>query len=32
MPANERFKPILITEASDFTVWGIVTYVIHKAR
>lgn len=32
MPANERFKPIRITEANDFTVWGIVTYVIHKAR
>ncbi|NTU58195.1 MAG: translesion error-prone DNA polymerase V autoproteolytic subunit [Chlorobiaceae bacterium] len=32
MPANEEFKPIRISEESDFLVWGIVTYVIHKAR
>jgi DNA polymerase V len=32
MPANDEFKPIPVTEESDFLVWGIVTYVIHKAR
>lgn len=32
LPANERFKPIRITEESEFQIWGIVTYVIHKAR
>lgn len=32
MPANEEFKPIRIAEESEFQVWGIVTYVIHKAR
>ena len=32
MPANERYLPIRITEESDFQVWGIVTFVIHKTR
>nr|WP_322113406.1 translesion error-prone DNA polymerase V autoproteolytic subunit [Prosthecochloris sp. SCSIO W1103] len=32
MPANEKFKPILVTGDSDFLVWGVVTYVIHKTR
>jgi len=32
LPANERFKPIRISGESEFIVWGIVTYVIHKAR
>jgi DNA polymerase V len=32
MPANNEFKPIRISEESDFQVWGIVTYVIHKPR
>jgi DNA polymerase V len=32
MPANDEFRPIRITEESEFQVWGIVTYVIHKAR
>jgi len=32
MPANEKFQPIRITEENDFLVWGIVTYIIHKAR
>ena len=32
MPANEEFQPILIGEERDFQVWGIVTYIIHKAR
>ncbi|NTV92213.1 MAG: translesion error-prone DNA polymerase V autoproteolytic subunit [Chlorobiaceae bacterium] len=32
MPANDAFQPIRITEENDFLVWGIVTYIIHKAR
>ncbi|MCE1274298.1 MAG: translesion error-prone DNA polymerase V autoproteolytic subunit [Chlorobiaceae bacterium] len=32
MPANDEFQPIRISEESDFQVWGIVTYIIHKAR
>ncbi|HHE07953.1 MAG TPA: translesion error-prone DNA polymerase V autoproteolytic subunit [Chlorobaculum parvum] len=32
MPANEQYQPIRISEESDFQVWGIVTFVIHKAR
>ncbi|NUM32045.1 MAG: translesion error-prone DNA polymerase V autoproteolytic subunit [Bacteroidetes bacterium] len=30
MPANSEFKPIKITEETDFVVWGIVTYIIKK--
>ena len=30
LPANEKYPPIEVTEANDFTVWGIVTYVIKK--
>jgi len=29
IPENNRFKPINLAEFTDFTVWGIVTYVIH---
>lgn len=32
MPANEKYQPIKISEESDFRVWGIVTFVIHKTR
>lgn len=32
MPANTDYEPIIITEENDFSVWGIVTYIIHKAR
>lgn len=28
MPANERYKPIKVTEDNEFVVWGIVTHVI----
>ena len=31
MPENENFPPIKITEELDFQVWGVVTYIIHKA-
>jgi DNA polymerase V len=30
LPANENYPPIEVTESNDFTVWGIVTYVIKK--
>lgn len=30
LPANTKYRPIHITEGNDFTVWGIVTYVIKK--
>jgi len=30
LPANPKYKPIKITPENDFTVWGIVTYVIHR--
>jgi DNA polymerase V len=29
IPENNRLKPINLAEFSDFTVWGVVTYVIH---
>ena len=28
---NPRFQPILIQKDWDFQVWGVVTYIIHKA-
>jgi DNA polymerase V len=31
MPENNSFSPIKITKEMDFQVWGIVTYIIHKA-
>ncbi|MDP2172368.1 MAG: translesion error-prone DNA polymerase V autoproteolytic subunit [Candidatus Cloacimonadaceae bacterium] len=27
---NDEYNPIVIDEESDFFVWGLVTYVIHK--
>ncbi len=32
IPANPEFKPIKIEKTSDFRLWGIVTFVIHKLR
>jgi DNA polymerase V len=32
IPQNPAFKPIRIVEGSDFRLWGIVTFVIHKFR
>jgi len=29
---NNRYPPIEVREGEDFQVWGVVTYVIHKAR
>lgn len=31
-PENGKFKPIKITKFQDFRVWGVVTYIIHKAK
>jgi SOS-response transcriptional repressors (RecA-mediated autopeptidases) len=28
MPANEKYKPIKVTEENDLRIWGVVTYVI----
>lgn len=30
LPENPDFKPIKITEDMDFSIWGVVTYVVHK--
>ena len=30
IPENNRYKTINLSEFSDFTVWGVVTYVIHS--
>lgn len=32
MPENSQFKPIKIEKETDFQIWGVVTYIIHKAR
>lgn len=29
---NPAYAPIKVSEASQFEIWGVVTYVIHKAR
>lgn len=31
LPANALYPSIPIPEGSDFQVWGVVTYVIHRA-
>lgn len=31
IPENKDFPEIKITEADDFSIWGVVTYIIHKA-
>lgn len=31
-PESDKFKPIKITNFQDFRVWGIVTYIIHRAK
>lgn len=30
VPANTNFKPIKVTKENDFTIWGVVRYVIKK--
>lgn len=30
LPENPRYKPLVIAEANDFQIWGVVTYVIHR--
>ena len=29
LPENNRFKPINLAEFTNFSVWGVVTYIIH---
>ncbi len=31
LPCNEHYEPIDVTEDTNFQVWGVVTYIIHKA-
>lgn len=31
MPANKDYRPIVVKGDADFSVWGIVTYIIKKA-
>ena len=31
MPENDNFTPIQITPEMDFQIWGVVTFIIHKA-
>jgi len=30
IPENPKLKPIEVGEESNFQVWGVVTFVIHK--
>ena len=29
-PENQKYRPIEITDDSDFRIWGVVTHVIHE--
>ncbi len=31
MPANENYQPIKVTSDIDFQIWGVITFIIHKA-
>lgn len=31
LPENPLYKPLEVLEGTDFQVWGVVTYVIHRA-
>ena len=31
IPANENYQPLKITKEMDFQVWGVVTFINHKA-
>lgn len=30
LPENQNYLPIHITSEMEFSIWGVVTYVIHK--
>lgn len=30
VPANPDYSPVVITEDTDFSIWGVVTCVIHQ--
>lgn len=32
IPANAAYQPILVTPDNEFSIWGIVTYTIHRSR
>ena len=32
IPHNPDFQPIRVDKNNEFTVWGVVTYAIHKTR
>ena len=32
VPANPLFKPLEVAPESVFEVWGVVTYIVHKAQ
>lgn len=32
VPENPKYPTIKINEDSDFQIWGVVTFVIHKTR
>lgn len=32
LPANKNYKPIRVNDCNDFTIWGLVTYIIKKIK
>ncbi len=32
IPENKKYPEICIDDVDDFSIWGVVTYIVHKAR
>jgi DNA polymerase V len=32
LPRNKKFKPMEISAELDFSIWGVVTFIIHHAE
>jgi len=32
MPENEKYSPIKVEENNEFSIWGVVTFIIKKAH
>ena len=32
LPANDKYKPILITENMEFEIWGVITGAVRKFK
>jgi DNA polymerase V len=32
VPENPKFKPLVVQPDQDFTVWGVVTWILHRSE